>query len=49
MLLAALFDVKRNWPVLFMLGCNAIDTGPNPVAWFTGAVNTPVFVVMRYA
>jgi|CZKY01.1.fsa_nt_gi hypothetical protein len=46
MLLDTLFDVKRNWPVLFTLGCNASATGCDPVGWFTGAVNTPVVVLI---
>jgi hypothetical protein len=36
MLAPALFEVKRNCPVLFTLGCNAIATGCAPVGCDAG-------------
>ena len=43
------FDVKRNWPVLFTVGCNAIDTGFVPVGKYglgLSAVNVPAPVLI---
>ena len=47
-LLDPLFDVNRNWPVLFTLGCSANAAGCNPVGRLAGvtAVNVPAVVLI---
>ena len=49
-LLDALFEVKRNWPVLPTLGCSAIATGCDPVGRLAGvsAVNVPAAAAILY-